>query len=53
MVVAMWWEGNESSTRCIDVHGSGHVMGMEQALWEMKGYYIWLWPCGIKEELCY
>ena len=53
MMVAMWSEGNESSTRCIGVHGSGHVMGMEQALWEMKGYYIWLWPCGVKEGLCY
>jgi len=49
----MWREGNESSTRYIDVHGSGHEMEMEQALWEMKGYYIWLWPCGIQEELCY
>jgi len=19
-------------------------------LWEMKGSYFWLWPCGIKEE---
>jgi len=31
----MWREGNESSTRCIGVHGSGHVMGIEQAFWEM------------------
>jgi len=43
----MWREGNESSTRCIVVHGSGHMMGMEQELCERKGYYIWLWPCGI------
>jgi len=49
----MWWEGNESSTRCIDVHGTGHVMGMKQALGVMKGYYIWLWLCSIKEELYY
>ncbi|QCE14926.1 hypothetical protein DEO72_LG11g1932 [Vigna unguiculata] len=29
MVVAMWMEGNESSTRCIGIHGGGHVMEME------------------------
>ncbi|QCD87578.1 hypothetical protein DEO72_LG3g2115 [Vigna unguiculata] len=29
MVVAMWREGNESSTRCIGVHGGGHVMEMD------------------------
>ena len=29
MVVAMWREGNETSTRCIGVHGGGHVMEME------------------------
>ena len=28
-VVAMWREGNESSTRCIDVLGGGHVLEME------------------------
>jgi len=28
-VVAMWREGNESSTRCIGIHGGGHVMEME------------------------
>jgi len=22
-------------------------------MWEMKGYYIWLWPCGIREELVF
>jgi len=32
----MWWEGNESSMRCIDVRGSGHVMGMGQVLREMQ-----------------
>ena len=26
MVVAMWKEGNESSARCIDMHGYGHVI---------------------------
>jgi len=25
----MWREGNESSTRCIGIHGGGHVMEME------------------------
>jgi len=29
MVVAMWREGNETSTRCIGVHGGGHVMERE------------------------
>ncbi|QCD83640.1 hypothetical protein DEO72_LG2g3986 [Vigna unguiculata] len=29
MVVAMWREGNESSTRCIGIHGGGHVMEMD------------------------
>jgi len=29
MAVAMWREGNESSTRCIVVHGGGHVMEIE------------------------
>ncbi|QCD78973.1 hypothetical protein DEO72_LG1g2610 [Vigna unguiculata] len=29
MVVAMWREGNESSTTCIGVHGGGHVMEMD------------------------
>jgi len=29
MVVAMWREGNETSTRCIGLHGGGHVMEME------------------------
>jgi len=29
MVVAMWKEGNESSTSCIGIHSGGHVMEME------------------------
>ena len=29
MVVAMWREGNETFTRCIGVHGGGHVMETE------------------------
>jgi len=29
MVVAMWRKGNGTSTRCIGVHGGGHVMEME------------------------
>jgi len=29
MVVPMWREGNETSTRCICVHGGGHVMERE------------------------
>jgi len=29
MVVAIWKEGNESSSRCIGTHGGGHVIEME------------------------
>jgi len=29
IVMAMCREGNESSTKCFDVHGGGHVMEME------------------------
>ncbi|QCD79568.1 hypothetical protein DEO72_LG1g3210 [Vigna unguiculata] len=29
MVVATWKEGNESSSRCIGTHGSGHVIEMD------------------------
>jgi len=29
MIVAMWKEGNESSARCIGIHGCGYVIEME------------------------
>jgi len=29
IMMAMWREGNESSTKCIGIHGGGHVMEME------------------------
>ena len=52
MVVAMWREGNESSTRCIGAHGGGHVMEMEYCFVGNEGILYMVVAMQYKGRVC-